>query len=382
VDHFDCEFCGPATSGGYWIDWESGSNGGESANFNYSNGVASLGRGGLMKFTDPLSIVRISNFRGTPNAINFANALHGDTINIQTSSFSGFIYTGSGTRDLDLQNWQVNGVTQPPAIDNLQIAGGLFGYGSYSNLLKDSDWQEGNPSGGSNTYWANHGTTSGSSTTAGASTDIFQGPNAMTITAGTLATNGFYGVLSSASNEISVTAGQTVTIKVSAKGTASQNLFATIFSTDPNCQSSSPGGGQLSVTLGTSYPATAYSASCTFSTNTTAQMFVGTQTSGGTITVSHAEMTTASGFQLPVITTTAGLSGTGQVVDGRVLPVPISVGIPVAFASLGTCVAALEGTTAAVKDSTTVTWGATITGGGTNHVLAYCDNSAWTVAAK
>jgi len=54
----------------------------------------------------------------------------------------------------------------------------------------------------------------------------------------------------------------------------------------------------------------------------------------------------------------------------------------VTFATLAACASALEGTMRAVTDSTTAVWGATITGGGTNHVLAYCDSSAWTVAAK
>ena len=40
-----------------------------------------------------------------------------------------------------------------------------------------------------------------------------------------------------------------------------------------------------------------------------------------------------------------------------------------------------EGRLATVSDSTTTTWGATITGSGTNVVLAYCDGSAYTVAA-
>lgn len=52
------------------------------------------------------------------------------------------------------------------------------------------------------------------------------------------------------------------------------------------------------------------------------------------------------------------------------------------FAALGTCNSGAEGTFGPVTDSTTATWGATITGGSTNHVLAYCDGSAWTVAAK
>lgn len=50
-----------------------------------------------------------------------------------------------------------------------------------------------------------------------------------------------------------------------------------------------------------------------------------------------------------------------------------------AFASLP---AGAEGMLAGVTDSTTATWGATITGGGTNHVLAYFDGTNWTVAGK
>lgn len=53
-----------------------------------------------------------------------------------------------------------------------------------------------------------------------------------------------------------------------------------------------------------------------------------------------------------------------------------------AFSTLAACAAGTEGTTAAVTDSTTNAWGATVTGAGTFHVLAYCDGTAWTVAAK
>jgi hypothetical protein len=52
------------------------------------------------------------------------------------------------------------------------------------------------------------------------------------------------------------------------------------------------------------------------------------------------------------------------------------------FSTLPACISGLEGTMRPVTDSTTNTWGATIAGGSTNHVLAYCDGSAWTVAAK
>lgn len=52
------------------------------------------------------------------------------------------------------------------------------------------------------------------------------------------------------------------------------------------------------------------------------------------------------------------------------------------FANLPNCGAGIEGSTKAVTNSTTATWGATITGGGANHVLAYCNGTNWTVAAK
>ena len=55
---------------------------------------------------------------------------------------------------------------------------------------------------------------------------------------------------------------------------------------------------------------------------------------------------------------------------------------PVAFSTLPAAAASLEGLRYPVNDSTTAVWGATITGGGANHVLAYCNGTAWTVAAK
>jgi hypothetical protein len=55
---------------------------------------------------------------------------------------------------------------------------------------------------------------------------------------------------------------------------------------------------------------------------------------------------------------------------------------PVPFASLPACSSSIEGSRGAVSDSTANTWGATVTGGGSNHILAYCDGANWTVAAK
>jgi hypothetical protein len=53
-----------------------------------------------------------------------------------------------------------------------------------------------------------------------------------------------------------------------------------------------------------------------------------------------------------------------------------------AFSTLTACASGGEGAIAPISDSTTATWGATITGGGSNHVLAYCNGTNWTVAAK
>lgn len=53
---------------------------------------------------------------------------------------------------------------------------------------------------------------------------------------------------------------------------------------------------------------------------------------------------------------------------------------PVAFAALPATPA--EGWIASITDGSTAIWGATVTGGGANHVLAYYNGSDWTVIAK
>ncbi len=55
---------------------------------------------------------------------------------------------------------------------------------------------------------------------------------------------------------------------------------------------------------------------------------------------------------------------------------------PIAFASIPICAASTEGAMQSVNDSTTNTWGAAITGGGANHVMAYCDATSWTVMGR
>lgn len=55
---------------------------------------------------------------------------------------------------------------------------------------------------------------------------------------------------------------------------------------------------------------------------------------------------------------------------------------PRVFSILGACNSALAGSIAAITDSTTNTWGATITGGGSDPVIGYCDGTNWTVMGK
>lgn len=55
---------------------------------------------------------------------------------------------------------------------------------------------------------------------------------------------------------------------------------------------------------------------------------------------------------------------------------------PQTFGSLSAAGSTTKGRVACVSDSTTTTWGATITGGGANVVLAFDDGTNWTVAGK
>lgn len=76
------------------------------------------------------------------------------------------------------------------------------------------------------------------------------------------------------------------------------------------------------------------------------------------------------------------ISPTGVTLSGSG---PSTVGFPPATYSAVTTAfpcASNAGRVASISDSTTTTWGAAITGGGSNTVLAFCDGSAYTVAAK
>jgi hypothetical protein len=52
------------------------------------------------------------------------------------------------------------------------------------------------------------------------------------------------------------------------------------------------------------------------------------------------------------------------------------------YSNLPACNSAAEGKIQPIGDSTTTTWGASISGGGSHHVLAYCDGTTWTVFAQ
>ncbi len=52
------------------------------------------------------------------------------------------------------------------------------------------------------------------------------------------------------------------------------------------------------------------------------------------------------------------------------------------FADLPACASGTEGMMSPVRDSSTAVWGATITGSSTNHVLAWCNGTNWTVVGK
>lgn len=70
-------------------------------------------------------------------------------------------------------------------------------------------------------------------------------------------------------------------------------------------------------------------------------------------------------------------TGLGKVKFGDVVQIATST-----FSGLPSCNPGEEGTLHPVTDSATSTLGATISGSGSNHVLAYCDGTNWTVMAK
>jgi hypothetical protein len=74
------------------------------------------------------------------------------------------------------------------------------------------------------------------------------------------------------------------------------------------------------------------------------------------------------------------VAGTGS--GGFGTAAPYGSAKPHLAAILPTCDSTAEGYRNPVTDSILPTWGATVTGGSTNHVLAYCNGTNWTVVGK
>ncbi len=107
---------------------------------------------------------------------------------------------------------------------------------------------------------------------------------------------------------------------------------------------------------------------------------------GGKFVIHNANSTAGSQFTIDSATNNVGI---GQTSPAFALDTTGVVNATAGFKSgtstfsgLAACGGSTEGRMAAITDSTTNIWGATITGGGSNHVLAYCDGTNWTVAAK
>jgi hypothetical protein len=89
-----------------------------------------------------------------------------------------------------------------------------------------------------------------------------------------------------------------------------------------------------------------------------------------------------SGFFLnPGTPSALNCDSVGFCTFGGTITAPFVKAKPATFSAAGSCSGA-EGVLTAITDSTTNTWGATVTGGGANHILMYCDGTNWTVAAK
>lgn len=102
---------------------------------------------------------------------------------------------------------------------------------------------------------------------------------------------------------------------------------------------------------------------------------------GNTATGGMTFQMTTSGTGGALVTKQAGNVGSGD--SAQMQFSGLAGTTAVAFAALPTCAAGLEGLMRGVTDSDTATWGATVVHtSGTNHVLAYCDGTNWTVAAK
>lgn len=110
--------------------------------------------------------------------------------------------------------------------------------------------------------------------------------------------------------------------------------------------------------------------------------FITVNTQSGSDSSSKARLRTVrSGAVLKsdVMTWAAGVAIGDAAADPGVNALLIK---PQLFSALTACSSTIRGAQAYVTDSSTSTWGATITGSGANNVLASCNGTNWTVAAK
>lgn len=102
---------------------------------------------------------------------------------------------------------------------------------------------------------------------------------------------------------------------------------------------------------------------------------------GGTATGFTLFGDTSGGFQ--IYDNAAGTEIAGSVLGSYVwYAYSLQLHTGLTFSQIGTCNAGADGKQIAITDSTVNTWGSTITGGGSDPVLAYCDGTNWTVLAK
>jgi hypothetical protein len=137
-------------------------------------------------------------------------------------------------------------------------------------------------------------------------------------------------------------------------------------------QNVSGGGGNQTSTFST-YIGTLTFAKTNGDTN---EIVIGGDYNSGSGTVGAGSNTAVIGSPN---TTDVYFGGSGPAANIHALTATVK---PVTFSTLPACSSSTEGATAAVTDSTTNTWGATISGSGSDHVLAYCDGTNWTVAGK
>lgn len=99
---------------------------------------------------------------------------------------------------------------------------------------------------------------------------------------------------------------------------------------------------------------------------------------GGTPTNTVAGLATGAGFQIYVNHLMDGTNYIEAVsATAKTFKVPVQI-TPTVFASLPTCNAGAAGTMRMITDSSTLTYAATVTGGGVNIILALCNGTNWT----